>query len=61
MKDDERYGLGKAIGDKAAHLFAKWYVHCFELAKRKDDTWGNRDTTCECRKSIFRFGQDKRF
>jgi len=40
MKDDERYGLGKAIGDKAAHLFAKWYVHCFELAKRKDDTWG---------------------
>ena len=39
MKDDERYGLGKAIGDKAAHLFAKWYVHSFGLAKRNDDTW----------------------
>jgi len=23
IKDNERYGLGKAIGDKAAHLFAK--------------------------------------
>jgi hypothetical protein len=40
MKDNERYGLGKAIGDKAAHLFAKWYVHSFELVKRKSDTWG---------------------
>jgi hypothetical protein len=38
-KDDERYGLGKAIGNKAAHLFAKWYVHSFGLAKRKDSTW----------------------
>ncbi|MCX7909306.1 MAG: hypothetical protein N2560_07310 [Ignavibacteria bacterium] len=25
LKDDNRYGLGKAIGDKAAHLFAKYY------------------------------------
>ena len=40
MKDDERYGLGKAIGDKAAHLFTKWYVHSFELVKRNDNTWG---------------------
>ena len=39
MKDDERYGLGKAIGDKATHLFAKWYVHSFGLAKRSGDTW----------------------
>ena len=39
MKDDGRYGLGKAIGDKAAHLFTKWYVHSFGLVKRKDDTW----------------------
>lgn len=23
LKDHERYSLGKAIGDKAAHLFAK--------------------------------------
>jgi hypothetical protein len=40
MKDNERYGLGKAIGDKAAHLFAKWYVHSFELVKRNACTWG---------------------
>ena len=40
IKDHERYGLGKAIGDKAAHLFAKWYVHSFGLVKRSDETWG---------------------
>jgi len=40
MKDNQRYGLGKAIGDKAAHLFAKWYVHTFELSKRNDISWG---------------------
>ena len=39
MKDDERYGLGKAIGDKATHLFAKWYVHSFGLTKQSGDTW----------------------
>jgi hypothetical protein len=39
MKDNERYGLGKAIGDKAAHLFVKWYVHTFGLAKRNDTAW----------------------
>lgn len=40
IKDHERYGLGKAIGDKAAHLFAKWYIHSFDLAKNKRDSWG---------------------
>jgi len=39
MKDHERYGLGKAIGDKAAHLFAKWYVHTFALSRRTDIAW----------------------
>ena len=39
MKDDERYGLGKAIGDKAAHLFAKWYIHTFALCRRVDTSW----------------------
>ena len=39
MKDNERYGLGKAIGDKAAHLFVKWYVHSFGLVKKEDTTW----------------------
>jgi hypothetical protein len=31
IKDHNRYGLGKAIGDKAAHLFGKWVVHSFPL------------------------------
>ncbi|MFA5098434.1 MAG: hypothetical protein WC490_07430 [Candidatus Margulisiibacteriota bacterium] len=40
IKDNKRYGLGKAIGDKAAHLFAKWYIHSYGLAKRKDESFG---------------------
>ncbi|OIO74602.1 MAG: hypothetical protein AUJ85_05200 [Elusimicrobia bacterium CG1_02_37_114] len=41
IKDNERYGLGKAIGDKAGHLFAKWYVCSFNLARRQDKGWQN--------------------
>jgi len=37
IKDNLRYGLGKAIGDKAAHLFAKWYVHTFKLGKKNQN------------------------
>ncbi len=40
LKDHERYGLGKAIGDKACHLFAKWLVSVFNLTRRKEITWG---------------------
>lgn len=41
LKDRERYGLGKAIGDKGAHLFAKWYTTSFRLTKKfKDPAWG---------------------
>ncbi|MEW6410475.1 MAG: hypothetical protein AB1488_10280 [Nitrospirota bacterium] len=40
IKDNERYGLGKAIGDKAGHLFAKWYIHTLGLVKRRDHSWG---------------------
>jgi hypothetical protein len=39
IKDHDRYGLGSAIGDKACHLFAKWYIHTFKLVKRKDVGW----------------------
>ncbi len=39
VKDNQRYGLGKAIGDKAAHLFAKWYVHTFSLCRKKAISW----------------------
>lgn len=41
IKDNKRYGLGKAIGDKAGHLFAKWYVCSFTLARRQDKGWQN--------------------
>lgn len=41
LKDHHIYGLGKAIGDKACHLFAKWLVSSFALTRRQDDAgWG---------------------
>ncbi|PKN81609.1 MAG: hypothetical protein CVU47_06150 [Chloroflexi bacterium HGW-Chloroflexi-9] len=43
IKDSGRYGLGKAIGDKAAHLFAKWAIHAYPLLRddqnRAWDAW----------------------
>ncbi|GHV15955.1 hypothetical protein AGMMS49938_15330 [Fibrobacterales bacterium] len=41
IKDNVRYGLGKAIGDKAAHLFAKWFVYTFNLGRKNYNSWGN--------------------
>lgn len=41
LKDNERYGLGKAIGDKACHLFAKWMVSSFRLTRRTEPSWGD--------------------
>lgn len=41
IKDHERYGLGKAIGDKACHLFAKWVVSSFHLTRIVDNAWGD--------------------
>lgn len=40
LKAHPRYGLGKAIGNKAAHLFAKWIVHTFALVQRDEPGWG---------------------
>ena len=40
LKDDEELGLGKAIGDKACHLFAKWVVSTFSLVQKPGDEWG---------------------
>ncbi|MEW6524978.1 MAG: hypothetical protein AB1445_15850 [Bacillota bacterium] len=41
LKDHPRYGLGKAVGDKACHLFAKWYCSSFALTRRvADPRWG---------------------
>jgi len=41
LKDNNRYGLGSAIGDKACHLFAKNYVSIFKLVKRQDNGWSD--------------------
>ena len=43
LKDNERYGLGSAIGDKGCHLFAKLYVSILRLVKHKtvDNGWIN--------------------
>ena len=40
LKSHERYGLGKAIGNKAAHLFAKWLVTGFRLTRKSETSWG---------------------
>ncbi len=41
LKSHHRYGMGKAIGDKACHLFAKWVVSRFRLIEKDDDSgWG---------------------
>ena len=41
LKDDRKFGLGKAIGNKACHLFAKWMVSTFPLTRKRGDTsWG---------------------
>ncbi len=39
VKDHPRYGLGKAIGDKAAHLFGKWIVSSFRLTRHVHSGW----------------------
>ena len=41
IKKNEVYGLGKAIGNKACHLFAKWMISTFQLrTKTNDSGWG---------------------
>ena len=37
LKEHHRLGLGKAIGDKAAHLFGKWAIHAYPLLTRSGD------------------------
>lgn len=40
IKEDRRYGLGEAIGDKSVHLFGKWLVSCFNLTRQNSPGWG---------------------
>lgn len=39
IKKHLKYGLGGAIGDKACHLFVKWYIHSLKLNKNKSNSW----------------------
>lgn len=39
LKKHIRYGLGKAVGYKATHLYAKWIIHTFPLVERDDSGW----------------------
>lgn len=47
IKDDNRYGLGSAIGDKACHLFTKYYVSRYKLVKSKKNDKGWTDLSYE--------------
>ncbi|MBC7227389.1 MAG: hypothetical protein H5T61_09155 [Thermoflexales bacterium] len=41
LKSHRRYGLGKAIGDKAAHLYAKWLIHSYPILRDDHNPgWG---------------------
>jgi hypothetical protein len=42
LKDNPKYGLGKAVGDKAAHLFAKWVIYSCPLLLSDSDTGWSR-------------------
>lgn len=42
LKDNPKHGLGKAIGDKAAHLFAKWVIHSYPLLLSDSDPGWSR-------------------
>ena len=47
LKDNPKYGLGSAIGDKACHLFAKMYVSIFNLVKHRSGDTGWTDISYE--------------
>ncbi len=40
LKEHHRYGLGKAVGYKATHLYVKWVVHTFRLVEDDNPGWG---------------------
>jgi hypothetical protein len=39
IKSDQMYGMGKAIGNKAAHLLVKWLIYSYDLINKKDIKW----------------------
>lgn len=41
LKSNYKYGLGKAIGNKACHLFAKWTLSIHPILKSDEPSWGD--------------------
>lgn len=60
LKSNKKYGLGKAIGNKACHLFAKWYIDELKLNIRKDEPWCDLSYESpfdsNCGRVLFRIG-----
>jgi hypothetical protein len=40
IKEDEFFGLGKAIGNKAAHLLIKWLIYTYGILDLDTKGWG---------------------
>ncbi len=41
IKSDNKYGVGKAIGNKAAHLLVKWLIYSYGLIDSSNQKWSN--------------------
>ena len=41
IKSDTQYGVGKAIGNKAAHLLVKWLIYSYGLIESTNPKWSN--------------------
>ena len=39
IKSDEKWGMGKAIGNKASHLLIKWIIFRYELIVTNEPKW----------------------
>jgi hypothetical protein len=39
IKSDQTYGMGKAIGNKAAHLLVKWLIYSYGLINKESLGW----------------------
>jgi hypothetical protein len=39
IKEDEFFGLGKAIGNKAAHLLVKWLIYTYRIMDSSNKAW----------------------
>jgi len=40
LRNDKKYGFGRAIGYKASRLFIKWLIHTYGVITQQDPRWG---------------------